>query len=66
MYLEELRVLVHQKQHQDFTLGSGQFLILENRPLKCSADQSPVISLTENTWSVIDSLVYTLISVNCL
>lgn len=48
VYLEELSVIVHEKEHQGFTLRSSQFLILNQCSLKGAADQGPVISLIEN------------------
>lgn len=48
MYLEELSAIVHEKQNHVFTLGSSEFIILNNRPLKSAADQGPVINLEAN------------------
>lgn len=47
VYLEELCVIVHKKQYQGFTLGSIEFMILNNCLLKSAADQGPVISLKQ-------------------
>ena len=54
VHLEELSVTVHEKQNQGFTLGSSQFVILDNCSLKSAADQGLIISLkgniTEYQW----------------
>lgn len=47
VYLEELCVIVHEKQDQGFTLRSSQFRVLNNCLMKTAADQNPVISLKE-------------------
>lgn len=60
VYLEEVSVIVHEKQHQSLALGSSQFMILDNCPLISATDQGPVINLKGNTRkSVIDSNILT-------
>ena len=49
VYLEEVSVIVHEKQHQGLTLGLSQFMILDNCPLKSATDQGPVINLKGKT-----------------
>lgn len=45
MHLEELSVIVHEKQQQGLALGSSHFVILHHRSLKGAADQSSVVNL---------------------
>lgn len=62
MYLEEVSMIVHEKQHQGLALGSSQVMILDNCPLKSATDQGPVISLKgkQSRKSVIDSNFFTI------